>query len=167
MFVVFACSPDQDVENEVTLNQPTSQTENNTVVNDGEQESEENITKQSGDDTVFSVVEQMPEYEGGRDALIADLVKGIVYPESAKQAGVQAKVFIGFVIDKEGNIQSPEIIKIVSVNGGEISLDESIEEDFTSAAIEAISGLKKWKPGMQEGKPVKVKYALPIAFKLN
>jgi hypothetical protein len=89
------------------------------------------------------VVEKMPEYEGGQKGMIADLVEGIVYPASAKQAGVQARVFVQFVINKEGVIQNPEILKVVAIDGGEITIDASIKDDLESASIDAVLGLKK------------------------
>lgn len=162
MVVVFACGPNQDTEKEIKLNESISKTENSTI-NDANQ----NTEAKSGDDPVFTVVEQMPEYEGGREAMIADLVKGIVYPASAKQAGSQAKVFVEFIIGKDGQIQSPTVITTTAIDGGEVKLDQAVKEDLESAAIDAVLGLKKWKPGMQRGETVKVKMVIPIAFKLS
>jgi len=167
MVVVFACSPDQDFQSEVQLNQPKSDVQTKTVAKETTQNTEMNSSEKSDDDPVFMVVEQMPEYEGGQKAMIADLVEGIVYPASAKQAGVQAKVFVEFLIDKKGQLQNPKVMKIIGVDGGDIKLDPSIQDDLESASVDAVLGLNKWSAGMQKGEPVKVKMVIPIAFKLN
>lgn len=82
-------------------------------------------------------------------------------------AGTEAKVFVEFIIGKDGQIQSPKVIKTMAINGSEITIDPSVKEDLESASIDAVLGLKKWKPGMQRGETVKVKMVIPIAFKLN
>jgi protein TonB len=106
----------------------------------------------SGDeyeDEIFVVVEQPPVLIGG----IAGVQKRIVYPEVARKAGIEGRVVIQFVVDREGNILNPKVIR--GIGGG---CDE--------AALKALEGAK-FKPGLQRGKPVNVSYSLPISFTLN
>ncbi len=106
----------------------------------------------SGDEQeaeVFVVVERMPELIGG----IAGMQEKIVYPEIAKMAGIEGRVFVEFVIDERGNVQNPRVVR--GIGGG---CDE--------AALAAVKTVK-FRPGMQRGKPVRVRYTLPVMFKLN
>ncbi|MDR9419050.1 energy transducer TonB [Gracilimonas sp.] len=98
---------------------------------------------------VFVIVEQMPELIGG----IASLNKHITYPEMARKAGIEGRVIVQFIIDKEGNVNDPEVVR--GIGGG---CDE--------AALEAVKKIK-FVPGMQRGRPVLVKYSMPINFTLK
>jgi TonB family protein len=103
---------------------------------------------------VYQIVEQMPEFPGGMEALIEHVGKNIVYPEEAKKKEIQGRVFIGFIVEKDGSINEVKVLR--SIGGG---CDEE--------AVRVIKGMPKWKPGMQEGKPVRVSYQMPIVFKLD
>jgi TonB family protein len=103
---------------------------------------------------VYQIVEQMPEFPGGAEALIEHVGKNIVYPEEAKKKEIQGRVFIGFVVEKDGSINEVKVLR--GIGGG---CDEE--------AVRVIKGMPKWKPGMQEGKPVRVSYQMPIVFKLD
>ncbi len=105
-------------------------------------------------DKVYVVVDQMPEFPGGEYALSTYIGKNIKYPEDAIKAGIQGKVFVNFVIDKDGNIVNPKIVRSVSP-----SLDKE--------ALRVIGTLPKWTPGKQKGKKVDVSYTMPISFKLK
>jgi protein TonB len=97
----------------------------------------------------FVAVENMPELVGG----LGSLQKKINYPELARKAGIEGRVIVQFIVDKEGNVVNPSIVR-----GVHKSLDE-----------EAIRVVKQadFKPGMQDGKPVRVQYSLPITYKLS
>lgn len=101
------------------------------------------------EDQVFVVVEKMPELKGG----IPALMKHITYPEIARKAGLEGRVYLQFVIDERGRVLNPVVVR--GIGGG---CDE--------AAIEAIKKVT-FTPGLQRGKPVKVKYSLPVMFKLE
>lgn len=103
----------------------------------------------SAEEEVFVVVETMPQLKGG----IAAVMKHITYPEIAQKAGIEGRVYVQFIIDENGNVTNPVVLK--GIGGG---CDE-----------EAIRAVKKAKftPGLQRGKPVKVKYSMPIVFRLN
>lgn len=103
---------------------------------------------------VFEEVEQMPEFPGGINALIEYLRNNIKYPIEAQQNQVQGRVIVEMVVDAEGNITNAKVIRgIVPV--------------FDKEAIRVIEAMPKWKPGMQKGKAVPVKYTVPIMFSMN
>ena len=110
--------------------------------------------KESTDEEVFTAVEQMPEYPGGEDAMFKFLGDNLVYPKAAKKQGIQGKVWIGFIIDKEGGITNVEVLR--GIGGG---CDEE--------AVRVIKLMPKWIPGKQDGKPVNVKFRFPINFTLK
>ena len=105
-------------------------------------------------DTVYNIVEQMPEFPGGVNALISHVGHNIVYPAEAKEKEIQGRVFVGFVVEKDGSISNVKVLK--GIGGG---CDEE--------AVRVISSMPKWKPGMQKGKPVRVSFQIPIYFKLD
>ena len=103
---------------------------------------------------VFTIVEEAPEYPGGTEELYKYLGQNIKYPKSAQANGLEGRVFVQFILDKDGSITYPEVIKGVSPE-----LDEE--------ALRVVSELPAWTPGKQRGRLVRVKMVLPIAFKLN
>jgi protein TonB len=107
----------------------------------------------SVDDEVFVVVEEQAEFPGGLDSMYAYIVKNLKYPEAAKEKGIEGRVFVQFVIEKDGSISNVKILR--GIGGG-------CEE----AAVEMIKNMPKWKPGKQRGKPVRFQFVLPIKFEL-
>ncbi|MBQ0104041.1 MAG: energy transducer TonB [Prevotellaceae bacterium] len=107
----------------------------------------------SDEDEIFQVVEQMPEFPGGMEALLQYLGKNIKYPASAQENGIQGKSIIEFVVNKDGSIVDPKVIK---------SLDAACDKE----AMRVIKAMPKWTPGKQRGKPVRVKYTVPVSFRL-
>ena len=105
-------------------------------------------------DSVYQMVEEMPQFPGGENALMEHISKNIVYPVEAKEKEIQGRVFIGFVIEKDGSISNVKVLR--GIGGG---CDEE--------AVRAVSAMPKWKPGKQKGKPVRVNYMMPINFKLD
>ena len=103
---------------------------------------------------VFLIVEHMPEFPGGDIALRKFIAENIKYPEEAKAKKIQGKVFVQFVIDKEGNVVSPKIAR-----GADPLLD--------AEAIRVVKSLPKWEPGSQRGKPVNVSFTYPVTFSLD
>jgi len=108
----------------------------------------------SGADEIFTVVEKPAEYEGGIPELMKFISKNLRYPAEARREGVQGKVFVQFIIDEQGNIISPEVVKGVSP-----------ELDAEALRVIQLSG--KWTPGEQRGKKVKQRIILPISFVLG
>ncbi len=105
-------------------------------------------------DEVFDVVEVMPVYPGGMEGLIKYLSENISYPKDAKEQKISGRVIITFVIEKDGSVTEVTTVKSVFP-----SLDEE--------AVRVVKGMPNWKPGMQKGKAVRVKYTLPISFSLD
>ena len=103
---------------------------------------------------VFQVVEVMPEFPGGMAECLKFLGKNIKYPVQSQQAGVQGKVIVQFVVEKDGSVSNPKVVR-------------SIDPDLDGEAVRVISIMPKWKPGMQKGQPVRVKYTVPVTFRLD
>jgi len=103
---------------------------------------------------VFFIVEEMPEFPGGEIALRKFIANAIKYPVIAQENGIQGKVYVTFVVDKDGGISDAKIAR---------GVDPSIDKE----ALRVVSTLPKWKPGKQRGKPVRVSYTVPISFVLQ
>ena len=104
--------------------------------------------------TIFEVVEQMPEYPGGMPAMMEFISKNIKYPAAAQQAKIQGRVTIQFIVNTEGNIINPRVLR-------------SAAPLLDAEAIRLTTIMPKWKPGMQRGQAVNVKYTVPIMFRLQ
>ena len=107
------------------------------------------------EEVVFVVVETMPEFPGGQQALFKYLSENVKYPVIAQENGIQGRVICQFVVNKDGSIVEVEVVR----SGGDPSLDKE--------AVRVIKSMPKWKPGQQRGKPVRVKYTVPVNFKLQ
>ncbi|MEQ8525547.1 energy transducer TonB [Gracilimonas sp.] len=107
------------------------------------------MIEEEEEEEIFVVVEQMPELIGG----LASVQKHITYPEMALKAGIEGRVVVQFLIDKEGNVQDPIVVR--GIGGG---CDEE--------ALKAVQKVK-FIPGRQRGKPVVVRYSMPVTFKLQ
>lgn len=103
---------------------------------------------------VYDVVEQQPQYKGGINAMSTFLGQNLVYPEVARQAGITGKVYVQFVINKKGKMENIKVIR-------------SPHESLSKESVRVIKKMPRWKPGVQDGKKVKVRYTLPINFTLS
>ena len=117
-------------------------------------QSVDNVNSNAAKESVYDQVEVKPEFPGGMPALVKYLQENIKYPSAALAEKAQGKAFVRFVVEKDGSITNTEIIK----SSGNIYLDKE--------ALRVASNMPKWKPGMQQGKPVRVFFMLPISFKL-
>ena len=107
------------------------------------------------EEVVFVVVESMPEFPGGAQAMMKYIAENIKYPVIAQENGIQGRVICQFVVEKDGKVSDIQVVR----SSGEASLDKE--------AIRVINSMPKWKPGKQRGKPVRVKYTLPVNFRLQ
>ncbi len=107
------------------------------------------------EETVFVVVETMPEFPGGQAELFKFLSQNVKYPVIAQENGIQGRVICQFVVNRDGSIVDVEVVR----SGGDASLDKE--------AVRVIKSMPKWKPGKQRGKPVRVKYTVPVNFRLQ
>jgi protein TonB len=108
----------------------------------------------SDEDEVFEVVEQMPMFPGGDEALLKYLGKNIKYTRMAQDRGVQGTCIIEFVVNKDGSVVDPVVLR-------------KLDPDLDNNALEVVKKMPRWQPGLQRGKPVRVKYRLPVAFRLT
>jgi periplasmic protein TonB len=103
---------------------------------------------------IFMVVEQQPEFEGGYEAMMNFIRKNMRYPASARRMGIDGTVYVSFVVVKDGKINDVKVLRGISA-------------DCDKEAVRVVEMMPHWKPGKQNGKPVFVRFNLPIKFKLN
>ena len=114
-----------------------------------------NRPEETGESTVIcQFPQQMPEFPGGMSALISFINKTVKYPALAQEVGTQGRVFVRFVVNTDGTISDAVVVR---------SVDESLDQE----AIRVVKNMPRWKPGMQNGKPVRVSYHIPINFVLQ
>ena len=111
-------------------------------------------TEKVEEDVIHVTAEIMPEFPGGMAALMKYLGANIKYPTISQEMGSMGRVIVQFVVDKDGTITNPAVVR-----GGDAYLDKE--------AIRVISPMPKWKPGVQNGKKVRVKYTVPVVFRLQ
>ena len=106
------------------------------------------------EENVFFVVEQMPEFPGNEMALRKYIANDVYYPVEAHKNGISGKVYVTFVVSKDGSVANAEIAR---------GVDPLLDKE----ALRVVNSLPKWKPGYQRGEPVNVKYTVPINFALQ
>ncbi|MDE5550339.1 MAG: energy transducer TonB [Bacteroidaceae bacterium] len=112
------------------------------------------VQEESDEGEIFEVVEQNPMFPGGEAALLKYLQKNLKYPAQAQDNGIQGRVMVQFVVNKDGSVVEPKIIR---------SVDPSLDKE----AMRVVSAMPKWTPGKQRGKTVRVRYTLPVTFRLG
>ena len=105
-------------------------------------------------DSVYEVAEVMPEFPGDTQALFKFISENLEYPQHAIDGQIKGRVVVQFVVDKAGKVDNIQVVR-------------SIDKMLDQAAIDVVRALPAWKPGMQNGKPVNVRYTLPVSFKLS
>ncbi|MBF1560963.1 energy transducer TonB [Segatella salivae] len=105
-------------------------------------------------DMVFDVVEVMPQFPGGQIAMLQYIMKNMKYPEQAMKEGIQGRVAVRFIVEKDGSISDVKPIL-------------SVHPLLNKEAVRVVKSMPKWSPGKQKGKPVRVQLIVPIMFKLN
>ncbi len=106
------------------------------------------------DNKVFDVVEQQPAFPGGQGALLSWLSQNIHYPAVAEENGIQGRVVVSFVVEKDGSISNVQVVR---------GVDPSLDKE----AARVVKSMPKWTPGKQNGQAVRVKYNVPVTFKLQ
>ena len=101
------------------------------------------------DDKVYEVCEQMPIFEGGDAALLKYLREYLKYPDKTKDRGVQGRLVIGFIVEKDGSLTDVKVLRPVDI-------------DLDAEVLRLVKGMPKWIPGRHNGQRVRVKYLLPI-----
>lgn len=110
--------------------------------------------EEGGEEDIFEVVEEQPSFPGGMEKLMQWLSKNLKYPASAQETGTQGRVIVQFVVNKDGSIVEPKVIK---------SVDPALDKEATRV----VSAMPKWNAGKQRGKPVRVRFTLPVTFRLQ
>ena len=105
-------------------------------------------------DMVFDVVEVMPQFPGGQIAMLQYIMKNIKYPEQAVKEGIQGRVTVRFIVEKDGSISDVKPVL-------------SVHPLLNKEAVRVVESMPKWTPGKQNGKPVRVRFNVPVMFKLN
>ncbi len=105
-------------------------------------------------DMLFSVVEVMPQYPGGQIAMLKYIMENIKYPEQAMKKGIQGRVAVSFIVEKDGSISNVRPV-------------HSVHSLLDKEAVRVVKSMPKWSPGKQNGKPVRVRFTVPVMFKLN
>ena len=103
---------------------------------------------------VFDVVEVMPQYPGGQIAMMKYIMENIKYPEQAMKEGIQGRVTVRFIVEKDGSISNVKPV---------LSVHPLLDKE----AVRVVESMPKWSPGKQNGKPVRVRFNVPVMFKLN
>lgn len=144
------------VAGNISCSQDASQTEDakEEVVAPVSPEAKEAPADSTAKEEVFMVAEQMPEYPGGMKELFKFLQDNLKYPENAMKNNVQGRVIVQFVVEKDG---TPTEFKVA----------RSVDPDLDAEALRVMKTMSKWKPGMQRGEVVRVKYTVPVSFKLQ
>lgn len=123
------------------------------VENEPEEVEEETLENTLVEESVFDAVEQMPEFPGGRDQLNKYYESNLRYPEVAIENGIQGRVIVQFIVNTDGSISDATVIR---------SVDPACDEE----ALRVINSMPHWTPGQTNGKNVRVRYTLPVTFRL-
>ena len=144
------------VAGNISCSQDASQTEDakEEVVAPVSPEAKEAPADSTAKEEVFMVAEQMPEFPGGMKELLKFLQDNLKYPENAMKNTVQGRVIVQFVVEKDGTLT-------------EFKVARSVDPDLDAEALRVLQTMPKWKPGMQRGKIVRVKFTVPVSFKLQ
>ena len=103
---------------------------------------------------VYDVVEVMPQFPGGQIAMLKYIMKNIKYPKQIMEEGIQGRVTVSFIVEKDGRVSNVRLLR-------------SVQSALDKEAIRVVKSMPKWTPGKQNGKPVRVRFNLPVMFKLN
>jgi len=115
---------------------------------------DEKLAKIEAEKAIYLSVEEMPEFRGGADSLYVFLDKNIRYPKYAKDNKIQGNVFVQFVVEKDGTITNPKVLRDIGGGCGE-------------EALRVVRMMPKWKPGILRGEAVRVQYTLPVIFQVE
>lgn len=150
-------SQDELNENKITIGAfdvKGNDEEGGTVLKAVEEIAQPEPPKHEEENKVFDVVEQMPSFPGGQAALMQYLSSHVKYPAVAEENGIQGRVTVQFVVEKDGSVTDVKTMK---------SVDPSLDKE----AERVVKSMPKWIPGKQNGSAVRVKYFVPVVFRLQ
>ena len=148
--VLEVVADDKEITNELVVNAEVTDDTKNIEITPVVIEEEEDETETQ----IFTVVENDPEFPGGMDALYKYLAQNIKYPQLARDNGITGKVYVTFVVEKDGSIANPKVLRDIGGGCGQ-------------EAIRVVKSMPKWTPGKQRGKAVRVQFNLPVNFSLK
>ena len=123
-------------------------------IEETETDEDEIVEVEEDDEEFFMVVENMPEFPGGDLGLMKFIQKNVKYPAIAKEYNITGKVYVSFIVDKQGKVTNVKIVR-------------GVDKNLDAEAMRVVSMLPKYKPGKQRGKSVRVMFTIPINFTLN
>ena len=123
-------------------------------IEETETDEDEIVEVEEDDEEFFMVVENMPEFPGGDLGLMKFIQKNVKYPAIAKEYNITGKVYVSFIVDKQGKVTNVKIVR-------------GVDKNLDAEALRVVSMLPKYKPGKQRGKSVRVMFTIPINFTLN
>jgi len=135
------------VEDEVEI-------ENEVEIEETDTDEDEIVEIEEDDEEFFMVVENMPEFPGGDLGLMKFIQKNVRYPAIAKEYNITGKVYVSFIVDRQGSVTNVKIVR-------------GVDKNLDAEALRVVSLLPKYKPGKQRGKAVRVMFTIPINFTLN
>ena len=123
-------------------------------------------------DEIFTVVEQMPEFPGGDKAMFKYLSDNLYYPKQAREAGIQGRVLVGFVVEADGRITEVKTVRFVPVIDSKekskpATIAMNLQKELEDEAIRVVKAMPKWIPAQKDGHAVRSKYVLPVTFRLK
>ena len=148
--VLEVVADDKEITNELVVNAEVTDDTKNIEITPVVIEEEEDETETQ----IFTVVENDPEFPGGMEALYKYLAQNMKYPQLARDNGITGKVYVTFVVEKDGSIANPKVLRDIGGGCGQ-------------EAIRVVKSMPKWTPGKQRGKPVRVQFNLPVNFSLK
>lgn len=107
-----------------------------------------------GDNKVYEFAEVMPEYPGGMNGLMTYMMNNLKYPEKAEKKKIEGRVLVSFIVEKDGRVSH-------------IVVKNKVSKELDDEAVRMVKGMQKWTPGKMKGKPVRVRYILPVQFRLK
>ena len=144
----------QDVQQDNSVKQQELTADQQQANNESKTQITENEEQPATDDEIYTIADVMPEFPGGQKAMRKYLMTAITYPEKAKKAKIEGKVYVSFVVEKDGSISNVELLR-------------GFDKECDEAAMKAVKEMPKWKPGLKQDQPVRIRFNMPVLFKLN
>ena len=120
-------------------------------------------------DTIYNVAETMPQFPGGPNALMKYLSENTKYPELAKANKIEGRVYVRFVVEKDGSVTNAEVLRGIDKKGDTEATEvlRGINKECDAEVLRVVSSMPKWQPGTQDGEAVRCRFTVPFIFKLN
>ncbi len=148
--VLEVVADDKEITNELQVSAEVTDETQNIQITPVQFEEEEEVVEEQ----IFTVVENDPEFPGGMEALYKYLAQNIKYPQLARDNNITGRVYVTFVVEKDGSIANPKVLRDIGGGCGQ-------------EAIRVVKSMPKWTPGKQRGKAVRVQFNLPVNFSLK